>query len=477
MNRENGMEKMMINRKKIKRLPRQKEDLSTVLNGEKQLGNRQKLRLVWQLSVPAILSQLTSIMMQYIDAAMVGNLGANASAAIGVVSTSTWLLSGLCSAVSTGFSVQAAQQIGARKEREARKVLKHALIAALGFSILLMLIGVLISRHLPVWLGAGREIQKNASGYFLIYSCSLPALQLNSLASSMLQCSGDMRTPAILNASMCGLDILFNLIFIHFFGVLGAAIGTALAAFVVCAVMLWAACIRSSVLRINRKEPCVYDKMIIQKAIQIGVPMGFEHIAVCGAMIVSTRIVSPLGTIAIAANSFAVTAESLCYMPGYGIAAAATAIVGQSLGAGKKRLAKNFSNISILMGCVVMTAAGIVMYFLCPVVFQILTPDIQVQNLAAEVLRIELFAEPLYAVAIVASGALRGAGDSFVPSILNLISIWGVRITISILLVNQWGLQGVWFAMCVELCVRGLLLLYRQQRTFRLKERKRFWQL
>ena len=99
------------------------------------------------------------------------------------------------------------------------------------------------------------------------------------------------------------------------------------------------------------------------------------------------------------------------------------------------------------------------------------------QNLAAEVLRIELFAEPLYAVAIVASGALRGAGDSFVPSILNLISIWGVRITISILLVNQWGLQGVWFAMCVELCVRGLLLLYRQQRTFRLKERKRFWQL
>mgnify|MGYP001624634992 FL=1 len=165
MNRENGMEKMMINRKKIKRLPKQKEDLSTVLNGEKQLGNRQKLFLVWQLSVPAILSQLTSIMMQYIDAAMVGNLGANASAAIGVVSTSTWLLSGLCSAVSTGFSVQAAQQIGARKEREARKVLKHALIAALGFSILLMLIGVLISRHLPVWLGAGEEI-------FLFPSCT-----------------------------------------------------------------------------------------------------------------------------------------------------------------------------------------------------------------------------------------------------------------------------------------------------------------
>lgn len=104
------------------------------------------------------------------------------------------------------------------------------------------------------------------------------------------------------------------------------------------------------------------------------------------------------------------------------------------------------------------------MFFLCPFVFQILTPDLQVRKSAVEVLRIELFAEPLYGVSIVAAGALRGAGDSLIPSLLNLISIWGVRISLSVMLAGRWGLRGVWAAMAVELCFRGLLLLIRQQR-------------
>lgn len=438
--------------------------LATILNQDEQPGKRQKLSVVWQLSVPAILAQLTSIMMQYIDAAMVGSLGADASASIGIVSTSTWLLSGLCSAVSTGFSVQAAQKIGAGQEREARAVLKHGLWAGICFSALLMLAGILISGHLPGWLGAEEKIRKDASVYFLIYACSLPAMQMNGLAAAMLQCSGNMRTPAMLDASMCGLDVLLNLLFIRRFGVAGAAMGTALAAVIISAAMLWAVCIHSPALGLLRKEPCVLSGTILRMAVRIGIPMGFEHIAVCGAMIVTTRIIAPLGTIAVAANSFAVTAESICYMPGYGIAAAATALVGQSLGAGKRELAKSFSNMSVFLGCAVMTAAGALMYFLCPFLFEILTPDVQVQKLAAEVLRIELFAEPFYAAAIVASGALRGAGDSLVPGILSLISIWGVRITLSILLTGQWGLPGVWFAMCAELCVRGLLLFSYQRK-------------
>jgi Na+-driven multidrug efflux pump len=196
--------------------------------------------------------------------------------------------------------------------------------------------------------------------------------------------------------------------------------------------------------------------------IKIGVPMGFEHVAVCGAMIASTKIIAPLGTVAIAANSIAVTAESICYMPGYGIASAATTLVGQSIGAGKNKIAKSFANLSVALGCAVMTVMAVLMYFICPFIFYMLTPDVNVQALAAGVLRIELFAEPLFAASIVASGALRGAGDTFIPSILNLVSIWGVRLTLSILLVGRYGLYGVWFAMCIELCVRGILLLTRQ---------------
>lgn len=438
--------------------------LAAMLRQEDDPGRGQKLSIVWRFSVPAILAQLTSIMMQYIDTAMVGNLGAGASAAIGVVSTSTWLLNGLCSAVATGFSVQAAQKIGARQERDARHVLKHALVFALCFSGILMAAAIGISGPMPIWLGAGTDIQKNASIYFFIYACSLPAFQLQSLAGSMLQCSGNMRTPAILDAAMCGLDVVFNLLFIQFFGVPGAALGTALATIVICIAKLWAVCVSSPILNIRRKEPCPFRKAILSHMVRIGLPMGFEHIAICGAMILSTRIIAPLGTAAMAANSIAVTAESICYMPGYGIANAATTLVGQSIGAGRKTLAKSFSNLSTLLGCLIMTGAGILMYFACPLIFRMLTPDMQVQQLATDVLRIELFAEPLFAASIVASGALRGAGDSLVPCLLNLASIWGVRLTLSVLLVGQFGLSGVWVAMCAELCVRGILLVYRQQR-------------
>ena len=438
--------------------------LAAMLRQEDGPGRAQKLSIVWRFSIPAILAQLTSIMMQYIDTAMVGNLGAGASAAIGVVSTSTWLLNGLCSAVATGFSVQAAQKIGARQERDARHVLKHALVFALCFSGILMAAAIGISGPLPIWLGAGTDIQKNASIYFFIYACSLPAFQLQSLAGSMLQCSGNMRTPAILDAAMCGLDVVFNLLFIQFFGVPGAALGTALATIVICIAKLWAVCVSSPILNIRRKEPCPFRKAILSHMVRIGLPMGFEHIAICGAMILSTRIIAPLGTAAMAANSIAVTAESICYMPGYGIANAATTLVGQSIGAGRKTLAKSFSNLSTLLGCLIMTGAGILMYFACPLIFRMLTPDMQVQQLATDVLRIELFAEPLFAASIVASGALRGEGDSLVPCLLNLASIWGVRLTLSVLLVGQFGLSGVWVAMCAELCVRGILLVYRQQR-------------
>ena len=112
-----------------------------------------------------------------------------------------------------------------------------------------------------------------------------------------------------------------------------------------------------------------------------------------------------------------------------------------------------------------MTLMGIVMYFICPLVFQMLTPDPSVRTLAAEVLRIGLIAEPLYAVSIAASGALRGAEDTLVPSILNLASIWVVRLGLALLLVGPLGLHGVWAAMAAELCVRGLLLLMQQRRS------------
>lgn len=322
---------------------------------------REQFVQVLTLSVPAILAQISSMAMQYIDAAMVGSLGARASASIGLVSTSTWLLGGMCISLATGFSVQVAHLIGANREEEARDVLRQALLAGLVVGALLCTAGTSISGALPAWLGGEAEILGDASSYFFIYSCALPAVQMRQLCGSMLQCSGDMRTPSVLNALMCGEDVVFNSLLIFpgisipgtglslpgaGLGVSGAALGTAMAEWVTALLMLLTVCLRAPKLRLTRERgrwlPTV---RCLRTAAGISIPMAFEYTVMCGAQIASTRIVAPLGTVSIAANSLAVTAESLCYLPGYGVAAAATTLVGQSLGAERRDLARRFARM------------------------------------------------------------------------------------------------------------------------------------
>lgn len=422
-----------------------------------------QLRLVWQLSLPAILTQITTIAMQYIDSAMVGALGADASAAIGLVASSTWLFGGVTTAVSAGFSVQVAHRIGAGEDTEARTVVRHGLAAALTLAALLALLGLGICRQLPCWLGGGAEICADASAYFLTFSLMLPFSQLNSLTAGFLQCAGDMVTPSVLNAVMCGLDVVCNALLIPHFGVLGAGMGTALACALVSLAMAWCCCVRNAQLRLRRGEAHAFRPEILKKAFRIGAPVAVQEIAMNGAMVASTMILAPLGAAAIAANSFAVTAESLCYMPGYGVGSAATTLVGRSVGAGDAVQARRYGNICTALGGALMGCTGLLMMIFCPFVFRLLTPVAEVRTLAAQVLRIGLLAEPLFGVSIAAAGALRGAGDTLVPSLLNLGSIWIVRLGLSLLLVGKLGLRGMWIAMAIELCVRGTLMLWRQK--------------
>lgn len=426
---------------------------------------RPQIARVWQLSVPAILTQITTIAMQYIDSAMVGNLGANASAAIGLVSTTTWLMSGVGSAISAGFSVQVAQYIGANESHNARRVIKHGLVTALLVSLMVMLLGIGISGPLPRWLGGDEALWKDASAYFLVFAITMPFMELNWLASGFLQSAGNMVVPSALNSVMCVLDVIFNAFFIPRYGVLGAGIGTGLAAVVVCFIELWFCCIRYEPLRLNRRESCPMDASILKRALKIGTPVGAESIAMSGASVVSTMIIAPLGAVAIAAHSFAITAESLCYMPGYGIATAASTLVGQSIGAKDHKLARSYGNITVIFGSGIMALTGVIMFIGCPLVFGLLTPVEEVRTVAAQILRIGLLAEPLYGVSMVASGALRGAEDTLVPSLLNLFSIWVVRLGLAVVLVGRYGIHGMWIAMATELCVRGLLMLYRQHHS------------
>lgn len=383
------------------------EQLSAQMRRGEQVPLRHTMQVVLTLSIPSILQQIVVTAVEYIDAAMVGHIGASATASIGIVSSSTWLMHGMLAGLYMSFAIQVAQYLGADRQDDARGVLRQSMIFNLVVGLAAAAFGIGISRFLPGWLGADPSLQADASAYFAIWSASLPFLMIMGTYSSMLRSSGDALTPGLISVLTCVLDVIFNFCLIN-----------------------------------PTREMVVFGRTMTVWGLGWGVP---------GAA---------LGT-AIAANSLGVSAESLCYMAGYGIQDASLALVGQAVGANRRDMAKNFAWLCTGMGIGIMALTGVGMYIFAPNLMGIFTADAAVIALGAQVLRIEALAEPMFGASIVASGAMQGAGDSTGCFVLNLVSMWGIRLTLASLLAPHFGLVGVWMAMSFELTMRGVLFLVR----------------
>lgn len=441
------------------------ELLALVREAGSEMTLRQKFRLTVLLSIPAIIAQFSFIAMQMIDAAMLGHLSTEQASAVGLVSTTIWLFGGLTSAFASGFSVQVAHSVGAGDNKGARSIIRQGLFSGIIFASILGLICILIAPHLPHWLGANENICADASRYFTIFGLGLPFVIINSLSAGSLRCSGNVKVPSTLMVMMCCLDVCFNYIFIYQMnmGTDGAAYGTMAAYAVTIIFMVGHMTLKDKVLNFRQDDVLNFkpQKETLKKTWNIGFPIGLERGVMCTAQIAISSIIAPLGSIAIAANTFAINVESLCYMPGHGIAEAATTLVGQSKGAKKHNLMRSFAWICMVLGIGIMAFMGLIMWILAPEMMSVITNDEAVINLGSEILRIEAWAEPGFAAAIVAMAIFVGAGKTLIPSLMNLGSIWLVRVSLTLLLAPTMGLHGVWIAMAIELCFRGTIFTLR----------------
>ena len=457
------------------------EQLSARMRQGEDIPLSQTAQVVLALSLPSILQQMVVTAMEYIDAAMVGHIGAEATAAIGIVSSSTWLLHGVLVGLYTAFSIQIAQYLGADRQEDARGVLRQSMLFNLILGLGAAAFGIGISRFLPGWLGADPSLQANASAYFAIWSAALPFTMAMGMYTAQLRATGDALTPGLISVLVCVLDIVFNFFLINpsrtlvlfgrtvtvwgaGLGVPGAALGTALSDVVGGLLALAILLLRDGPLCIRRPGSWKITRSCLMNLWRVGTPLAAERAALSSAQVVLVRIVSGLGTVAIAANSLGVSAEGLCYMAGYGIQDAAIALIGQAVGANRRDMSKRFAWLCTLMGMGIMALSGAGLWLFAPALMGIFTADAAVIALGARVLRIEAFAEPMFGASIVASGAMQGAGDSTACFVLNLVSMWGIRLTLASLLAPRFGLVGVWGAMCCELCIRGLLFLVRLAR-------------
>ena len=381
----------------------------------------------------------------------------------------------------TAFSIQIAQYLGADRQQDARGVLRQSMLFNLILGLGAAAFGVGISRFLPGWLGADISLQASSSAYFAIWSAALPFTMAMGMYAAMLRATGDALTPSLISLLVCALDVVFNFFLINptrqilLFGqsvtvwgagleVPGAALGTALSTTIGGLLALGVLLLRDGPLCIRKPGSWRITSACLRNLWRVGTPLAAERAALSSAQVLLVRIVSGLGTVAIAANSLGVSAEGLCYMAGYGIQDASIALIGQAVGAHRRDMAKRFAWLCTMMGMGIMALSGAGLWLFAPALMGIFTADAAVIALGAQVLRIEAFAEPMFGASIVASGAMQGAGDSTGCFVLNLFSMWGVRLTLAFLLAPRLGLVGVWAAMCIELCIRGALFLIRLAR-------------
>lgn len=453
------------------------EQLSARMRQGETIPSRQTAQVALALSIPSILEQLVVTAMGYIDAAMVGHIGAEATASIGIVSSSTWLLHGVLVGLYTALSIQIAQYLGADRQDDARSVLRQAMLFNVILGVGAALFGLGISPFLPGWLGADPSLRANATAYFAIWSTALPFTMAMGMYTSILRAAGYALTASLISVLVCVLDAIFNFFLINptrtlwgitvwgaGLGVPGAALGTALATVVGGLLALAILLLRAGPLCIRKPAPWRITRSCLRNLLWVGVPLAGERAAISLAQVVLVRIVAGLGTVAIAANSLAVNAEGLCYMAGYGIQSAAVTLIGQAVGANRKDMAKRFAWLCTGLGMGVMALSGVGLWILAPTLMSLFTTDAAVIALGAQVLRIEAWAEPMFGASIVASGAMQGAGDSTSCFVLNIFSMWCIRLTLAFLLAPRLGLMGVWGAMCCELSIRGLLFLIRLAR-------------
>lgn len=448
--------------------------MSEAMREGRTITFKQQMELVVALSIPAILEQLVHTMMGYIDTAMVGSVGYEATAAIGVVTSTIWLMNGIVNASAIGFSVQVAQYLGAGREKDSRDVLCQAILFNLLFGALLAGAASLLSICLPELLGAEAAIREEARIYFRTVSMFVPFSMAAVLYSGIYRCSGNVMVPSMLNIGMCVLDVIFNFFLIYptreiagitvwgaGLGVRGAALGTGLSQVCIGMSLLILLIKGKGPLRLKGDEVWKFTKPCMKNAISLAIPTALERITLSGAQIVMTAVVASMGAVAVAANYVAVQTEGICYLPAYGVASAATAIVGQSVGAGRTDMAKRFAFSTVGIGAALIAVTSGIMYVAAPALSGFLTQEAEVIALSVRVLRIVAFSEPLFAVSIVAIGALRGAGDSKGPFVLSLCSMWGIRVFSVLLWTKQFGLIGVWGSMTVELATRGVLFFVR----------------
>ena len=445
-------------------------------------SGRSPLSVIVLLAWPIFLEQVLVALVQSIDTAMVGSLGAAATASVSISQNPINLINSVILALGVGFTTMIARAVGAGQLDYARTLIRQAILVVIALGLPLSVMTFCLARQIPQWMGAEAAIIPDAAAYIRIIALSMLFRGMMMVLTAIYRGFGDSHTPMLVNGGINLFNIIGNYLLIYpthtvqllgrewtiwgaGWGVSGAAASTSLAE-VAGALVLLALCFtRSGPMHISPRDNFRPQWGTLREVFTVSTPIIFERFTTSGAFVVTSAIIASLGTVSIAANSLAAQAESLSFMPGFAFGTAVTTLVGQSLGAQRVPLANRYVRLTCVIGSIVMFFTGCVLFLGSEHIIALFTPDPEVIRLGGILLRILALIQVPQVLAMIWSGALKGAGDTRSPFLIILVSMWGVRILGSFVLVHFFGRDLPW--VCAIACVDNVVrcgLFWRQMR-------------
>ncbi len=430
------------------------------------------LALAW----PTMLEQLMQTAVQYIDTAMVGSLGTQATAAVGSTGTINWLIGSTISAVGVGFLSYIAKAYGAKEEEAAKRAVAQAVLITCALGVFFTMLTVSLSGVIPVWMQVDPGIRKMASTYFLILYLPMLPRTASIIFGTVLRSAGDTRSPMKIGLLVNLINVALNFLLIYptrrvrlfslnltvygaGLGVIGAAVASAIAFTVggLCiAVVLWKHPMVSP-----RGQRFVPDREILGPCMRVAFPNMLQRFGTSLGYVAFAAMINSLGEDSTAAHTIANTVESAFYIPGFGMQTAAATLAGNAYGANDCRRMKSLASMFIPLEILLMIFSGACLFLSAPALMGIFSANDTVIGLGSTVLRMVAVSEPFYGFSIIIEGFMMGVGRTKTPFIYNIIGMWMVRIAGTFLCTQLLGLNliSAWACMIAHNLLLFVLFL------------------
>lgn len=406
---------------------------------------------IWSLAWPTMLEELMQTLVQYIDTAMVGSLGTQATAAVGATSTVNWLIGSTISALGVGFLAFVSRACGAGDREKAGKAASQAVLATLVSGILFTLLTLGFSRQVPVWMQVDPAIQDLAARYFFILYLPMLARAAMIIFGTLLRSVGDSKSPMRIGILMNAINVVGNFLLIYptrqvfgvtvwgaGMGVIGAAVASAVSyaiGGIVITVVLWRHPLISP-----KGQSLKPDWQVLRPCLKVALPNALQRFGTSLGYVAFASMINALGEVATAAHTIANTVESAFYIPGYGMQTAAATLAGNALGARDEKRIRDLGKMILLIEVTLMVISGGLLFVFAPTMMGLFSKDKQVIALGATVLKMVALSEPFYGVSIILEGMMQGVGETVRPFLFGISGMWGIRILGTFLCTRVLGL-------------------------------------